>query len=105
MNPDVQSIPNPAAAPQDGELYWEHFVDAQKAAEFLGIDLRTVRRLAEARGIPAHRWNDGEIAADWRFLLSELEDWLRQAIATSQRLEFSCGEFDAEDCTERRWTF
>ena len=84
MNPEMQSRPNPAPAPIEGGVYWEYFVDAQKAAEFLGVDLRTVQRWARQGRIPAHPLNDGS-HRDWRFLLSELDAWLRARVNSMRR--------------------
>lgn len=63
----------------DGDVMWEYYVDAQRAGDFLGIDRRTVQRWARQSRIPAHPLNDGS-HRDWRFLISELDAWLRARV-------------------------
>jgi excisionase family DNA binding protein len=53
----------------------ERFVDARAAGEFLGLHLATVQRLARSGALPAHPIGDG-VKMRWRFLLSELAEWL-----------------------------
>ncbi len=54
----------------------ERFVDATKAAEFLGLNRRRVLEMARAGEIPAHPLGKGR-RRTWRFRLTELA----QAIA------------------------
>src|SRR5581483_3000202 len=61
-----------AAAQSDLEL----FVDARTAGKFLSLHPATVQRLARQGALPAHPVNGGA-RRQWRFLLSELQDWLR----------------------------
>ena len=68
----------------DGEVVWEPYVDAQKAGDFLGIDRRTVQRWARQGRIPAHPLNDGS-HREWRFLISELDGWLRARVNSVRR--------------------
>ncbi len=54
----------------------EHFVDATEAAEFLSIHPKTLQKFARSGLIPAHPFGEGRRKL-WRYLLSELELWLR----------------------------
>jgi hypothetical protein len=51
----------------------EHFVDADRAAEFLLITRRRVLEMARADEIPAHAMGEGKRKM-WRFRLSELAE-------------------------------
>ena len=62
----------------------EHYVDAAEAARFLSIHPRTLQQMARAGSVPAHPLGCGR-RRFWRFLLSELDDWLRT------RIDSSCG--------------
>jgi hypothetical protein len=53
----------------------EHFVDADKAAEFLSLSRKHILKLAILGVIPAHPLGLGQ-RKTWRFLLSELRDWM-----------------------------
>ena len=53
----------------------EHFVDADKAAEFLSLSRKHVLKLAIRGVIPAHPLGFGQ-RKTWRFLLSELHSWM-----------------------------
>jgi Helix-turn-helix domain len=54
----------------------ELFVDARTAGKFLSLHPATIQRLARQGVLPAHPVN-GRARKQWRFLLSELQDWLR----------------------------
>lgn len=54
---------------------FEPFVDADKAAQFLSLSRKHVLKLAVRGLIPAHPLGLGE-RKTWRFLLSELRDWM-----------------------------
>jgi excisionase family DNA binding protein len=54
----------------------EYFVDAIEAGKFLRLHWRTVQRLARENVIPAHPFGSGP-RKTWRFLLSELDVWMR----------------------------
>ena len=54
----------------------EYFVDAAEAGRFLLLHSRTVMRMARHGTIPAHPLGDGS-RKTWRFLLSELDSWVR----------------------------
>lgn len=47
----------------------------RKAAEYLGLDETTVTRWARCGYLPAHPLGEGK-RKFWRFLESELEEWL-----------------------------
>ena len=61
----------------------EYYVDAAEAARFLCIHPRTLQQLARAGIVPAHPLGSGP-RKFWRFLLSELDDWLRARIDSSR---------------------
>ena len=71
------------AAPATG---WstEYYVDAGEAGKFLGIHRRTVLQMARDGVIPAHPLGDGTRKL-WRFLLSELDDWMRGRVNSGRR--------------------
>jgi len=57
----------------------EYFVDATEASRFLGLNRRTVLKMAREYVIPAHPLGEGA-RKQWRFLLSELDEWLRKRV-------------------------
>lgn len=58
----------------------EYFVDAEEAAKFLKINPRTLLQMARCNSVPAHPLGDS-VRKTWRFLLSELGDWLRSRVS------------------------
>jgi len=62
----------------------EHYVTADEAASFLRLNTRTVQRLAREGIIPAHPFGQRS-RKTWRFLLSELDDWMRAKVNSSRR--------------------
>jgi excisionase family DNA binding protein len=62
----------------------EHYVDAEQAAGFLDIHRRTVLQMARDGAIPAHPLGEGKRKL-WRFLLSELDGWMRSRINSVRR--------------------
>jgi excisionase family DNA binding protein len=62
----------------------EYYVDAREAAKFLGIHRRTVLQMARDDSIPAHPLGDGRRKL-WRFLLSELDEWMRGRVNSARR--------------------
>jgi excisionase family DNA binding protein len=66
-------------------MVFEYFVDADKAAEFLNVDRRTVIRWAREGVIPAHPLREEAERKEWRFLLSELDEWLRSKVNSDRR--------------------
>ena len=57
----------------------EYYVDAAEGALFLKMDRRTLLQKARQGRIPAHPMGDGP-RKTWRFLLSELDAWLRRRV-------------------------
>src|ERR1700734_1552233 len=51
---------------------FEHFVDGDTAATFLGITRRTLLQKVRDGKIPGHALDPSAEKKDWRFLLSEL---------------------------------
>ncbi len=66
-------------------VQFEYFVDADGAARFLSVDRRTVIRWAREGHIPAHPLDENATRKDWRFLLSELDEWLRSKVHSDRR--------------------
>jgi excisionase family DNA binding protein len=62
----------------------EHYVDSDEAAEFLKLNPRTVQRLARKGTIPAHPFGERK-RKTWRFLLSELDEWMKTRVNSSRR--------------------
>ena len=52
----------------------EHFVDADRAAQFLCMERRLILDWARAGKLPGHPLGEG-CRRVWRFLLSELAEW------------------------------
>lgn len=59
------------AAPQP----FERFVDADRAAQFLSLSRKHILKLAIRGLIPAHPIGLGQ-RKTWRFLLSEVREWM-----------------------------
>jgi hypothetical protein len=68
LNACVESDPRP-----------EPYVDANEGAAFLRIHPKTLQRLARIGMVPAYSLSDG-IRRHWRFLLSELDTWMRSRV-------------------------
>lgn len=68
-----------AIAPVPQPSVPEHYVSADEAALFLALHRRTVLKLARMGAIPAHPLGDGPRRI-WRFLLSELDSWMRNRV-------------------------
>jgi excisionase family DNA binding protein len=62
----------------------EYYVDASVAARFLGLHRRTLLRMAREGMVPAHPLGEGERKL-WRFLLSELDDWMQERVNSGRR--------------------
>lgn len=54
----------------------EPFVSAREASQFVRLHPVTLQRLAREGTLPAHPVGDGQ-RRRWRFLLSELGQWLQ----------------------------
>ena len=63
----------------------EYFVDADEAARFLKVERRTILRWARDGRIPAHPLDSKAARKEWRFLLSELDSWLRGQVNSGCR--------------------
>jgi excisionase family DNA binding protein len=61
----------------------EPFVDAAGAGEFLKLHPATVQRLAREGTLPGHPVTRGR-RRKWRFLLSELKEWLSSEPVSGQ---------------------
>lgn len=57
----------------------EPYVGAVEAAKFLSIHPRTLAQMARQGDVPAHPLSNGQRRV-WRFLLSELDVWMRERI-------------------------
>jgi excisionase family DNA binding protein len=62
----------------------EHYVTSDEAASFLRLNLRTVQRLAREGTIPAHPFGERS-RKTWRFLLSELDAWMKAKVNCPRR--------------------
>ena len=62
----------------------ENYVDSDEAAGFLRLNPRTVQRLAREGTIPAHPFGERS-RKTWRFLLSELDEWMKAKVNSSRR--------------------
>lgn len=60
----------------------ERFVGALEAARFLGVHPKTLQKYARSGLLPAHPFGEGTRKL-WRYLLSELDLWLRARSTSS----------------------
>src|SRR5271163_2574526 len=60
----------------------EPYVDAKEGAAFLCIHPKTLMRLAREGSVPAYSFSEGT-RRHWRFLLSELDNWMRSRVNSS----------------------
>ncbi len=60
----------------NGTHNFERFVGPAEAAEFLGFSPKTLQQRAREGKIPAHAFGNGR-RRYWRFLISELDTWMR----------------------------
>ena len=68
--------------PMQSGIVSEFFVDADEAARFLKVNRRTLLHWARQRVLPAHPLGRGS-RKTWRFLLSELDHWLRAQVTVN----------------------
>ena len=61
----------------------EPFVDADTAAAFVGLTRRTLLRKVRAGKLPGHPLDPQAKKKDWRFKLSELDQFLRSTVHSS----------------------
>jgi Helix-turn-helix domain len=57
----------------------EPYVDAKEGAAFLRLHPKTLMRLAREGIVRAYSFSDG-VRHHWRFLLSELDTWMRSKV-------------------------
>jgi excisionase family DNA binding protein len=57
----------------------ESYVDAKEGAAFLSIHPKTLMRLAREGAVPAYSFSEGT-RRHWRFLISELDTWMRSRV-------------------------
>jgi hypothetical protein len=57
----------------------EPYVDAKEGAAFLRLHPKTLMRLAREGVVRAYSFSDG-VRHHWRFLLSELDTWMRSKV-------------------------
>jgi excisionase family DNA binding protein len=57
----------------------EPYTDAKEGAEFLCIHPKTLMRLAREGSVPAYSFSEGT-RRHWRFLISELDTWMRSKV-------------------------
>lgn len=55
----------------------ERYVDATAASQFVGMHPKTLERLARKGAASGYPIGEGNQRKRWRFLLSELDIWLR----------------------------
>jgi hypothetical protein len=60
----------------------EPYVDAKEGSAFLRIHPKTLMRLARAGTAPAYSLSEGT-RQHWRFLISELDKWMRTKVNSS----------------------
>jgi hypothetical protein len=63
-----------------GDAYYgfEPFVGSEVAADFVKLSTRRLKEMARAGTVPAHPVDPNAVRKEWRFLLSELSEWMRQ---------------------------
>lgn len=60
----------------------EAYRSAEDLAPFLQVHPKTILRMAREGKIPAHPFGDGE-RKRWRFLISEVDAWMRSRVPSS----------------------
>jgi excisionase family DNA binding protein len=60
----------------------EPYVDAKEGAAFLRMHPKTLMRLAREGSVPAYSFNEGT-RRHWRFLISELDKWMKTKVNSS----------------------
>jgi hypothetical protein len=55
----------------------EYFVAPEEAANFIKVSERRLKEMARSGRVPAHPVDPTAERKEWRFLLSELSDWMR----------------------------
>ena len=62
---------------------FEPFVDAARAATFLGISRKTLLAFARRAILPGYPIGEGRRKV-WKFRLSELDDWMKVEVRSKQ---------------------
>jgi excisionase family DNA binding protein len=70
-----RSIPEGITAGREFEPY----VDAKEGAIFLRVHAKTLMRLAREGIVPAYSFSEGT-RRHWRFLISELDTWMKSKV-------------------------
>ncbi len=73
------SVGHPSTLPCNDKYRFEHFVTAQEASRLLSVHPKTLERWARCGHVPAHPIGYGA-RKQWRFLLSELHEWMKSAV-------------------------
>ena len=62
-----------------GEIFFgfEPFVGPEVAAEFVKLSTRRLKEMARVGAVPAHPVDPDAQRKEWRFLLSELAEWMK----------------------------
>jgi excisionase family DNA binding protein len=60
----------------------EPYVDAKEGAKFLHVHPKTIMRMARECSLPAYSFSEGT-RRHWRFLISELDRWMKTKINSS----------------------
>jgi len=60
----------------------EPYVDAKEGAAFLRLHPKTLMRLAREGIVPAYSFSEGS-RRHWRFLISELDKWMKSKVNSS----------------------
>jgi hypothetical protein len=63
----------------------ESFIDAAAAGEFLSLPSKRVMRMARAGQLPGYPVGDSEKRRQWRFLKSELANFMRSRSNSASR--------------------
>ena len=58
----------------------EHYVDAVEGAAFLGVHPKTLMRWAREGRVPAYQSGEGTQRRHWRFLISDLDNFMKSRI-------------------------
>jgi excisionase family DNA binding protein len=75
----VQTPPTEEMAPRREP---ESYVDAKEGASFLRMHPKTLMRLARDGSVPAYSFSEGT-RRHWRFLISELDKWMKTKVNSS----------------------
>ena len=85
MSDRFDSVPTILRTPGLPSPKFEPLLDSEQAAALLQIHPKTLQKMARQGRVPAHRIGDL-----WRYRASELDEWLRSRVVSSNR--HSCRE-------------